>query len=70
MPRVTPNELAERFHTEPRVVRKFLRSKTPIEKHPGRGHRWELNVNKQSLSRLDKQFTEWSAAHTRSVRGK
>jgi hypothetical protein len=66
MKMTTPTELAEELETDPRTVRKFLRSLTPKEKQPGRGHRWEIPANKRSLTRLSKQFEAWAALHTRT----
>jgi hypothetical protein len=61
----TPAELAETFHTEPKLVRKFLRSTTPRDQQPGRGHRWVLPAGKREMNRLQKQFDTWREAHTR-----
>lgn len=63
---ITPTELAEQLHTDPKVLRKFLREVTPREAQPGRGHRWELPAGKRNMTRLQKQFDVWAAAHTRT----
>jgi len=70
MATITPSEFAEQVHADPKTVRKFLRSLTPKEQQPGRGHRWELPGGKRDVNRLNKQWTEWSAAHTRVQREK
>jgi hypothetical protein len=61
----TPVELADTLHSDPKTVRKFLRTITPRDKQPGRGHRWELPAGKRDLTRLTKQFNDWREAHTR-----
>lgn len=63
----TPSELAQELHTDPKVVRKFLRSMTPKDQQPGRGHRWAVPAGKRDMNRLRKQFDEWAAAHTRQT---
>lgn len=65
-PNVTPSELAEELHTDPKTVRKFLRSTTDRENQPGRGHRWSIPGNKRNISKLRRQFDAWSQAHTRA----
>lgn len=63
---ITPTEFAEQVGSDPKTVRKFLRSMTPRDAQPGRGHRWELPAGKRNTTRLTKQFKEWSAEHTRA----
>lgn len=62
---VTPSELAQQLESDPKTVRKFLRSITEKELQPGRGHRWELPAGKRDINRLKKQFEVWREAHTR-----
>lgn len=65
MQSITPVELAEVFEADPKTIRKFLRSTTPKESQPGRGHRWSLPGGKRDINRLQKQYTEWAKVHTR-----
>ena len=58
---MTPAEFAEKVDSDGRTVRKFLRSITPKDEQPGKGSRWSLPANKQSVTKLSKQFREWSA---------
>lgn len=59
MATITINELATELDSSPRDVRKFLRSVTPVEEQPGKGHRWQ--IEKRSVRGLKKQFAEHSA---------
>lgn len=61
MSTMTPTEFASEVNSDGRTVRKFLRSITPKENQPGKGSRWVLEGNKRELTKLKKQFTEWSA---------
>ena len=56
---LTPNELAEKLESTPKVVRKFLRSITPRDDQPGKGSRWSIEGKR--LPALRKQFVKWSA---------
>lgn len=58
---MTPSEFAETVKSDGRTVRKFLRSITPRKDQPGKGSRWSLPGDKRSVTRLQKQFTEWNA---------
>lgn len=58
---ITPAEFAVAVDSDGRTVRKFLRSITPREDQPGKGSRWSLPGDKRSVTKLQKQFTEWSA---------
>jgi predicted transcriptional regulator len=59
MATITINELATELDSTPREVRKFLRSVTPAENQPGKGHRWQ--IEKRALRGLKKQFAEHNA---------
>jgi hypothetical protein len=61
MQSITPAELAELVHTDQKRVRKFLREITPKEAQPGRGRRWNLKGDKRSITRLQKQYDNWSS---------
>ena len=58
---MTPTEFAATVDSDGRTVRKFLRSITAKENQPGKGSRWELDGSKRSVTKLQKQFAEWSA---------
>lgn len=58
---MTPTEFAETVSSDGRTVRKFLRSITPKDEQPGKGSRWSLPADKRSVTKLSKQFREWSA---------
>lgn len=61
MSNLTPTEFAVSVDSDGRTVRKFLRSITPREDQPGKGSRWALPGDKRSVTKLQKQFKEWSA---------
>lgn len=58
---MTPAEFAVEVDSDGRTVRKFLRSITPKDEQPGKGSRWSLPATKRDVTRLKKQFAEWSA---------
>jgi hypothetical protein len=54
---LTPKELAIKLDTDPKTARKFLRSITPREDQPGKGHRWTIEA--KSVNTLKKAFHTW-----------
>lgn len=58
----TPKEIAGRFGTDPRTLRKFLRSdaKANGTETPGKGSRWAIEA--RTLKSLQKRFNAWDAA--------
>ena len=54
-------ELASELETNGRILRKFLRSITPKDEQPGKGARWSIPANARDLTKLRKQFQEWTA---------
>jgi hypothetical protein len=58
---MTPAEFAVEVDSDGRTVRKFLRSITPKDEQPGKGSRWALPATKREVTKLQKQFKEWSA---------
>lgn len=58
---MTPTEFAATVDSDGRTVRKFLRSITPKDEQPGKGSRWALAADKRSLTKLSKQFGDWTA---------
>jgi hypothetical protein len=61
MSTMTPTEFASVVGSDGKTVRKFLRSITPREAQPGKGSRWALPATKRDVTKLQKQFNEWSA---------
>ena len=61
MSSMTPTEFAATVDSDGKTVRKFLRSITPKEDQPGKGSRWALPATKREVTKLQKQFIEWSA---------
>lgn len=61
MSSMTPTEFAATVNSDGKTVRKFLRSITPKEEQPGKGSRWALPAGKREVTKLTKQFNEWSA---------
>jgi hypothetical protein len=57
---LTPAQLAEKLNSDPRSTRKFLRSITPKENHPGKGSRWVIDSS--TVPALRKQFKVWDEA--------
>lgn len=62
MAQITTAEFAEALETDTRTVRKFLRAITPKEEQPGKGSRWVLEGNKNSINKMRKQFAAWDEA--------
>lgn len=62
MAQITTSQFAAELGTDGRTARKFLRSITPKEKHPGKGSRWEIDGTKRSLTSMKKRFSEWHSA--------
>lgn len=58
---MTPQALAIELSTDPRTVRKFLRSITPRDAQPGKGSRWAVPATKVDIAKLTKQFEKWGA---------
>lgn len=65
MAQITTAEFASELGTDTRTARKFLRSITPKEEHPGKGSRWVLEGNKREITKMKKQFNEWTAAQAK-----
>ena len=71
MATLTTKEAAEKLGTEPRTLRKFLRSETVEnggtvgEDTPGKGGRYSLEA--KEFRSLKKRFDAWSEKHIRSA---
>lgn len=57
---MTTKDFAAALSTDPRTVRKYLRSVTPKADQPGKGSRWELPGTKTAIAKHLKQFTKWT----------
>lgn len=68
MPKIiNPKELAEKFGTDPRTVRKFLRAdaKENGTETPGKGSRWEIEA--KTVRSLQTRFNRWMDAKNAST---
>lgn len=54
---LTVTDLAARLDTDPRTTRKFLRSITPTDEHPGKGARWEVPATR--ITSLKSKFKKY-----------
>lgn len=61
MATITPKELALRFDTDARTVRKFLRSDAGYDAKVGKGQRWAIEA--KDVRSLKTRFTKWIAAN-------
>lgn len=59
---LTPKELAVKFESDARTVRKFLRNDAKVNgtETPGKGSRWEIEA--KTVRTLQKRFNDWNAA--------
>lgn len=57
---MTTKDFAAALSTDPRTVRKYLRSVTPKADQPGKGSRWELPGTKTAIAKHLKAFTKWT----------
>lgn len=64
MATINIQDFAAALEANPRTVRKFLRSVTPVENQPGKGGRWQ--IEKKNLRSLKKQFETFLVEHTRT----
>jgi hypothetical protein len=64
MAQFTTTQVAEKFETTPRTLRKFLRSdakaRNAADSLPGKGSRYQIEG--KDLAGLKKRFTAWSEA--------
>ena len=64
MATINIQDLSTALEANPRTVRKFLRSVTPVEDQPGKGGRWQ--IEKKDLRSLKKKFETFLVEHTRT----
>lgn len=55
-------EVADRIGTDPRTLRKFLRSDEGMGMKVGKGHRWSIEA--KEVRSLKSRFAKWDAART------
>ena len=65
MATINIQDFAAALEANPRTVRKFLRSVTPVENQPGKGGRWQ--IEKKDLRSLKKKFETYIEEHTRQA---
>jgi len=62
---LTPKELAVRFNTDPRTLRKFLRSEDGKGMRVGKGQRWAIEA--REAKSLKRRFDAWDARRTQNA---
>jgi hypothetical protein len=65
MAAITTAELADALETDPRTVRKFLRSEDGKNAKVGKGSRW--SIEKREVASLRKRFAKWDEARKAPV---
>lgn len=60
MSTITPKEFAQKLGSDPRTVRKFLRSEAGMNSRVGKGSRWSLET--KQIAGLTKKFRKWDEA--------
>lgn len=60
----TTASLATALDTDPRTLRKFLRS---ADRGVGKGSRYSLDLNARSIAAMRKEFDAWGAARAAKV---
>lgn len=61
MATITPKELAAELDTDPRTLRKFLRSPQGFDAKVGKGHRW--SIESRQVRSLKVRFAKWVASN-------
>lgn len=61
---MTTADLADALETDPRTLRKFLRSSASPVASVGKGKRYTLPATKAALTDFGKRFNAWNAAQT------
>ena len=64
MATITPAEFAQKLGSDPRTVRKFLRSEAGMNARVGKGSRWALES--KQIASLTKKFRKWDEARKTS----
>jgi hypothetical protein len=63
---MTTTELADALETDPRTLRKFLRSSASPVAPVGKGKRYTLPATQTALRDFGKKFTAWNAAQEKA----
>jgi hypothetical protein len=61
---MTTTEVAAEFGTDPKTLRKFLRSDASGIEKVGKGARYSLPSSKRELTALRKRYAKWDEART------
>lgn len=56
---MTTAQFAAEIGTDPKTLRKYLRSVTPRDEQPGKGSRWSLPGTKTAINAHRKSFAKW-----------
>jgi len=64
---ITTAAAAEKLGTDPRTLRKFLRSDQGMNSKVGKGKRWSLEGDAKSIKELKAKFEGWVASRTPAV---
>jgi predicted transcriptional regulator len=56
---MTTKDFAAEIGTDPKTLRKYLRSVTPRDEQPGKGSRWVLPGTKTAINAHRKSFAKW-----------
>lgn len=60
---LTTKEVAEKLDTDPRTLRRFLRSQASPVREVGKGNRYHIEA--RQFRTLKKAFIRWHSSHTR-----
>jgi hypothetical protein len=63
----TPKEIAVKLGTDPKTLRKFLRSDASgvADQAPGKGSRWSIEAN--AVRGMKSRFTKWDATRREEI---
>ena len=56
---LTTRAFADAIGTDPKTLRKYLRSVTPRDEQPGKGGRWVLPGSKSAIAKHRRDFAKW-----------
>lgn len=56
---LTTRAFADAIGTDPKTLRKYLRSVTPRDEQPGKGGRWVLPGSKSEIAKHRRAFAKW-----------
>ena len=64
---ITTAVAAEKLETDPRTLRKFLRSDQGMNSKVGKGKRWALEGDAKSIKELKGKFDQWVASRAPAI---